>query len=99
MPYILCALLYIIFISLGEIHVMPFSFNYAFELIGTQQKGREGKYLAIYGMTYATANVITPMLSTQIVARWGYQSLWLFIAALSAIALTGFWRMGQLRVV
>jgi MFS family permease len=95
LPFMACALLYILLISLGEIHVMPFSFNYAFELIGQQAKGREGKYLALYGMTYATANVITPLLSTQIIARWGYHSLWWFIAALSAIALAGFWWMGQ----
>lgn len=84
---ILAALAYILFISFGEIFVMPFSSNYVF---GQAEKGHAGQYMALYSMTYAVANILSPLMGTQIIAAWGYNVLWTIIATMAIVALVGF---------
>jgi predicted MFS family arabinose efflux permease len=84
---ILAALAYILFISFGEIFVMPFSSNYVFS---QAEKGHSGQYMALYSMTYAVANILAPLMGTQIIAAWGYTALWTVIATMAIVALVGF---------
>lgn len=86
-PFALAALFYMFLISIGEIFVMPFSSNFMYEQAG---HGNQGAYSAFYGMSYSVANIIAPLLGTQIIAAYGYQSLWFFAAGLAIVALLGF---------
>jgi predicted MFS family arabinose efflux permease len=81
------AIVYMIIISFGEIFVMPFSTTWA-----THQGGaaRSGQYMALYGMAYAVTNAIAPFFGTQVIAHFGYSTLWLLMAGLSIVAWLGF---------
>ncbi|MCS6929524.1 MAG: MFS transporter [Saprospiraceae bacterium] len=82
------ALLFIVAISFGEILVMPFSTNFAYSYAA---KGSAGSYLALYSISYSIANIAAPLFSTQIIARWGYFTLWTVVCILALMSLFGFW--------
>lgn len=87
---LILAILYMIFISFGEIFVMPFgsswSANYA-------EKGRRGQFAAMYGISYSASNVLAPMLGTQIIGRWGFTTLWWVLIGICGVVWVGFWRL------
>lgn len=64
---------YMLAISLGEIFVMPFSTTWITKRAGSQ---KQGQYMSFYTMAYSISNVLAPMLGTQVIAAWGYQTLW-----------------------
>ncbi len=84
----LLAVFYMITISFGEIFVMPFSTNWAMNHAG---EARQGQYMALYTIAYSSSNVIAPLLGTQIIAAYGYSTLWMVLAVLSAVSFYGFW--------
>lgn len=81
------ALLFTVFISLGEMFVMPFSSNYVY---GRSSGSRQGQYMALYTMAYSVANIIAPLFGTQVIAAWGYSALWYLLAILAGITWVGF---------
>jgi len=85
---LITAMIYIVAISFGEMFVMPFSSNFVF---GYAEKGSAGSYMALYGIAYSVANIVAPILGTQVIAVWGYQTLWLVLGVLAAISWIGFW--------
>ena len=85
---VLAVVLYMIPASLGEIFVMPFSSSWATKRAGT---ARQGQYMGLYGMAYSVSNVIAPLLGTQVIAAFGYTTLWLILMLMSAVAFVGFW--------
>lgn len=82
------ALLYMIAISFGEMYVMPFSSNFVF---GYAEKGSAGGYLALYTMAYSVANIIAPLMGTQIIATWGFNTLWYVLGVICIFTWMGFW--------
>jgi predicted MFS family arabinose efflux permease len=84
---LITAMIYIVAISFGEMFVMPFSSNFVFAYA---EKGSAGSYMALYGIAYSIANIIAPILGTQVIAHWGYQVLWLVLGVLAAISWGGF---------
>lgn len=85
---IIAAMLFIALISFGEIMVMPFSSNYVYSI--ATSSSNSGDYMALYGMAYSVANILAPLMSTQIVTLSGYPMLWWILIGLSAMALIGF---------
>lgn len=88
------ALGYMIVISFGEIFVMPFSATWV-----TQKapEDRQGQYMALYVMAYSIANVIAPLLGTQIIAHFGYNQLWTTLVVLSVVTWFGFSRLNKVQ--
>lgn len=86
------ALLFTLVISFGEMFVMPFSSNFVF---GRSEGSKQGQYMALYTMAYSVANIIAPFLGTQVIAAWGYHTLWYFVAGLALFTCAGFWLMGR----
>jgi predicted MFS family arabinose efflux permease len=84
---ILIAVFYMIVISFGEIFVMPFSTSWATKRAGD---ANQGQYMALYSMAYAVSNVIAPMMGTQIIAAFGYPTLWIVSAFLAGLTWLGF---------
>ena len=84
---VLAVILYMIPISLGEIFVMPFSFSWATKRAGTV---RQGEYMALYGMAYSVSNVLGPLMGTQVIAAYGYNTFWILLLFLSAMTFLGF---------
>lgn len=83
------ALIYMVAISFGEIFVMPFSNSWVSARAGDQ---KQGQYMAMYTMSYSISNVLAPMLGTQVIAAWGYNTLWYVVTGLALVAWVG---MGQ----
>lgn len=81
------ALAYLIIISFGEIFVMPFSFNY---MLSRSAGANQGKYMAFYTMTWSVANIIAPLLGTQVIDAWGFGALWVLLGVLAAMSWVGF---------
>ncbi|MBL7828141.1 MAG: MFS transporter [Saprospiraceae bacterium] len=81
-------LLFILFISIGEILVMPFSANYVFSKATGKFKGQ---YMAMYGIAYSLANTIAPLYGTQVIAAWGYGTLWCLLGLQTLLVWGGFW--------
>lgn len=78
-------------ISFSEMLAMPFMNT----LMNSRAvDGKRGQYAALYGLTWSLAQIISPVLSTQTIDRWGYQALWIIMALLSA---TVIWGMGRLQ--
>lgn len=86
------ALIFTMAISFGEMFVMPFSSNYVF---GRSAGMRQGQYMALYTMAYSVANILAPLFGTQIIAAWGYSSLWYMLAILAGVTWIGFWVLGR----
>ena len=85
---IAAALVFTILISFGEMFVMPFSSNFVF---GRSEGSKQGQYMALYTMSYSVANILAPFLGTQVIAHWGYNTLWTMVAVLAMVSFTGFW--------
>lgn len=82
-------LLYMLLISVGEILVMPFSSNLVYRRAG--ERPNKGQYLAMFGLSYSVANILAPLLGTQLIAAWGYPALWTSAISLAIITLYGFY--------
>ncbi len=89
---IAAALLFIVLISFGEMFVMPFSSNFVF---GRSEGSKQGQYMALYTMSYSVANIIAPLLGTQIIAAWGYHALWFMVVGLALMTGIGFWLLDK----
>jgi predicted MFS family arabinose efflux permease len=82
------AVFYMIVISYGEIFVMPFSTSWATK----HAEGKQiGQYMALYSMAYAVSNVVAPMMGTQIIAAFGFSTLWVVSGIIAVIAMLGFY--------
>ena len=86
------ALMFIVFISFGEMFVMPFSSNYVY---GRSSGIKQGQYMGLYTMAYSVANIIAPLFGTQVIAAWGFSTLWYLLAVLAALTWAGFWYLGK----
>ncbi len=86
------AILYMIFISFGEIWIMPFSTTWIVKRGNAQTLG---KYMGMYGIAYSLANTIAPIYGTQIISRWGYSTLWLSLAVICGVVWGGFYYLQQ----
>ncbi len=84
---ILAALLFTVMVSFGEMLVMPFSSNFVF---GRSEGSKQGQYMALYTMAYSVANIIAPFLGTQVIAIWGYHTLWYVVSGLALATFAGF---------
>lgn len=82
-------LLMILFMTVGEMFAFPFSNSFA---IGRAPKGHEGRYMAIFTMSFSMAHIVSAKLGLAIIEKFGYQANWLFMGILGFIGVAlGFW--------
>lgn len=62
-----------VFISIGEIFAFPFSNTFA---MGRATRGQEGRYMALYTMSFSLAHIVSSKVGLEIIARLGYQTNW-----------------------
>ena len=78
-----------VFISIGEILAFPFSNAFA---LSRAPKGQEGRYMALYTMSFSLAHILSSKVGLEIIDRLGYQTNWFFMASIGLIAtLCCFW--------
>jgi predicted MFS family arabinose efflux permease len=72
-----------IFISIGEIFAFPFSNTFA---LSRAPKGHEGRYMALYTMSFSLAHIISSKSGLEIIARSGYQTNWIVMGSFGIAA-------------
>lgn len=73
----------LICISIGEILTFPFSNAFA---LSRAPHGQEGRYMALYTMSFSLAHIVSSKVGFEIISRLGYQINWLFMACIGVIA-------------
>ena len=75
--------------TFAEMFVFPFSNSFA---MSRAPKGHEGRYMAIFTMSYSLAHILSAKTGLEIIDRFSYQSNWLFMGTLGIIGtLLFFW--------
>lgn len=78
-----------IFMTIGEMFSFPFSNSVA---LSRAPKGHEGRYMAIYTMSFSLAQIFSSKVGMQIVQGYGYSSNWLFMGTLGIVGTVfGLW--------
>ncbi len=76
-------LLSVIFLTFGEMFCFPFSNSFA---MGRAPRGQEGRYMALYTMTFSLAHIVSSKAGMGIISRWGYNANWLFMGCAGLLA-------------
>lgn len=78
-----------LFMSFAEMFAFPFSNSFA---MSRAPKGHEGRYMAIFTMSYSLAHILSAKIGMNIIEYFGYQTNWLIMGILGIIGtLLGVW--------
>lgn len=78
-----------VFMTFAEMFVFPFSNSFA---ISRAPKGHEGRYMAIFTMSYSLAHILSAKVGMGIIDHWSYQANWFFMGTSGLIAFVlGLW--------
>jgi predicted MFS family arabinose efflux permease len=79
------------FMTFGEMFVFPFSNSFA---MSRAPKGHEGRYMAIFTMSYSTAHILSAEAGMDMIRLFSYQTNWFFMGTLGVIGVLLFiWTM------
>jgi len=79
----------IVFMTFGEMFSFPFSNSVC---LSRAPKGHEGRYMAIYTMSFSMAHIISSKVGMQIIQNYGFAANWAFMGALGLVgAFFGIW--------
>ena len=76
----------IIFITFGEMFIFPFSNSFA---LSRAPKGHEGRYMALFTMSFSLAHIASSKTGLEIIDQFGYQSNWFVMGTLGILAVLG----------
>jgi predicted MFS family arabinose efflux permease len=80
-----------LFMTVAEMFAFPFSNSFA---MSRAPKGHEGRYMAIFTMSFSAAHILSAKIGMGVVAAYGYQMNWLFMGILGLIGTAaGYWVM------
>jgi predicted MFS family arabinose efflux permease len=78
-----------LFMSFAEMFAFPFSNSFA---MSRAPKGHEGRYMAIFTMSYSLAHILSAKIGMNLIEYFGYQTNWLIMGVLGLIGtLLGVW--------
>ena len=82
-------ILMMLFMTIGEMFAFPFSNSVA---LSRAPKGHEGRYMAIYTMSFSLAHILSAKVGMEIIEYYGYQMNWLFMGILGLLGMfSGIW--------
>ncbi|ESU20342.1 major facilitator transporter [Flavobacterium enshiense DK69] len=73
-----------LFVTFGEMFAFPFSNSFA---MSRAPKGYEGRYMALYTMSFSLAHIMSSKTGMEIISRFGYSVNWFFMGSCGIIAL------------
>lgn len=73
-----------LFMTLGEMFAFPFSNSVA---LSRAPKGHEGKYMAIYTMSFSMAHILSSKSGMEIIEYYGYQMNWFVMGSLGLLGM------------
>ena len=79
-----------IMVTIGEILSMPFMNSF---WISRSSSTNRGQYAGLYTIAWATAQVLGPIVGSQVAQQLGFTSLWWMISTLCFLAACGFFSM------
>lgn len=71
-----------LFMTFGEMFSFPFSNSVA---LSRAPKGHEGRYMAIYTMSFSSAHILSTKMGMEIIEYFGYQINWLVMGTLGLL--------------
>ena len=71
-----------IFMTFAEMFAFPFSNSFA---MSRAPKGHEGRYMAIFSMSYSLAHILSAKTGMEMIDRFSYQTNWFFMGTLGII--------------
>ena len=75
--------------TFAEMFAFPFSNSFA---MSRAPKGQEGRYMAIFTMSYSMAHILSAKIGMNIIDYFGYQANWIFMGCLGLVGvLLGYW--------
>jgi predicted MFS family arabinose efflux permease len=78
-----------LFMTFAEMFAFPFSNSFA---ISRAPKGHEGRYMAIFTMSFSAAHILSAKVGMALIDAYGFQMNWLFMGILGLIGTgLGFW--------
>ncbi|KAB1158151.1 MFS transporter [Flavobacterium luteum] len=80
----------IIFITFGEMFIFPFSNSFA---LSRAPKGHEGRYMALFTMSFSLAHIASSKTGMEVIDRYGYQTNWILMGTLGIIAVISCFRL------
>lgn len=72
-----------ILMTFGEMFIFPFSNSFA---LSRAPKGHEGRYMALFTMSFSLAHIGSSKTGMEIIDRFGYQINWIFMGSIGAFA-------------
>lgn len=72
-----------ILMTFGEMFIFPFSNSFA---LSRAPKGHEGRYMALFTMSFSLAHIGSSKTGMEIIDRFGYQTNWIFMGSIGAFA-------------
>ena len=72
-----------IFISIGEMFAFPFSNTFA---MSRAPHGHEGRYMALYTMSFSMAHIVSSKMGMEIIGHFGYQTNWFVMGSFGILA-------------
>jgi len=76
-----------ILITFGEILNMPFTNTFA---VSRSRPENRGQYMALYGIAYATAHMLAPVVGLKVAEVYGFPMLWHLLMGCCIVAAIGF---------
>jgi dipeptide/tripeptide permease len=76
----------IIFITFGEMFIFPFSNSFA---LSRAPKGHEGRYMALFTMSFSLAHIASSKTGLEIIANFDYQTNWFVMGTLGILSVAG----------
>ena len=72
-----------VLVSFGEMFSFPFSNSFA---LSRAQIGHEGRYMALYTMSFSLAHIVSSKMGMEIIANYGYQTDWFVMGSFGILA-------------
>lgn len=76
----------ILFITFGEMFIFPFSNSFA---LSRAPKGHEGRYMALFTMSFSLAHIASSKTGLELIANYGYQTNWFVMGTLGLLSVLG----------
>ena len=74
----------IVIVTIGEILSFPFSNAFA---MGRAPKGQEGRYMALYTMSFSLAHIVSSKVGLEIIGHFGYSANWFVMGTFGVVAM------------
>ena len=85
-------ILSILLITIGQVLLFSFSNTFAFN---RAIKGHEGRYMAMYAMSFSAAQILSPKIGFSVIDSFSYFSNWLLMGAIGVIGITLYYKLDK----